>query len=348
MTVPIQLLKQEDLTKSGKLKEMDGPFMQIVASNGVFVRKSGKLYDTVVEIDKPAGLPPLQPSCNLKVGKLPFRELLRVEKWFIEGWNRHKTEFVVLLYASPEVKSWKILIPRQKVTRASAKYDLDDVDKQYEIDGVTWYLFGSIHSHGSMSAFFSGTDDHDDAHFDGLHITIGKVDEKRRDYEARYMLHGKEWKKDITDVVDYPDVPDVAFEESWFKRVEVEKADSGPIIHQQRWQGQSLFHTGPSEYSHNFGDVDEYGQGGGFPLGGRTSHPAREMPGKGSGKQKKKKDGRRNKKGKNGWIRHATCEFCHLCSNYVGNGECTTRSGPTTPNSTCDLFDRKVKVKVKT
>jgi len=49
-------------------------------------------------------------------------------------------------------------------------------------------LFGTIHSHAGISAFHSGTDDRDEIHFDGLHITVGNLDKPSRSYACRWML----------------------------------------------------------------------------------------------------------------------------------------------------------------
>jgi hypothetical protein len=62
-------------------------------------------------------------------------------------------------------------------------------------------VFGSIHSHNTMGAFHSGTDNSDEFKFDGLHITIGKLDATSPEYACRWILGGKVFTASIADVL---------------------------------------------------------------------------------------------------------------------------------------------------
>lgn len=73
--------------------------------------------------------------------------------------------------------------PTQTATGASAKYE--EAPKK---EG--WQVVGTIHSHGSMSAFHSGVDDADEKNFDGVHITIGRCDSVP-EYSCSLVVQGK-------------------------------------------------------------------------------------------------------------------------------------------------------------
>jgi hypothetical protein len=52
-------------------------------------------------------------------------------------------------------------------------------------------LVGSIHSHGALSAGASLTDEADEADFDGIHVVVGDVDERRPSYSAAIVVDGR-------------------------------------------------------------------------------------------------------------------------------------------------------------
>ena len=105
--------------------------------------------------------------------------------------NRHKTEAQALIYRKG-TEFW-LRVPRQKVSGATVSYELSDKDLWFhgndscaEPEGVE--PFGTIHSHSSMSAFFSGTDDRDHAISPGIHLVIGQF------YEQTVVEPGKRLK----------------------------------------------------------------------------------------------------------------------------------------------------------
>lgn len=102
--------------------------------------------------------------------------------------NRHKTEAQALIYRKG-TEFW-LRVPRQRVSGAQVSYELSDKDLWFhgnsacaEPEGVE--PFGTIHSHSSMSAFFSGTDDRDHAIAPGIHLVIGQF------YEQAVVEPGK-------------------------------------------------------------------------------------------------------------------------------------------------------------
>lgn len=89
-----------------------------------------------------------------------------------------------------EAGNWRILIPRQEVGGASVRVKTFDES----VDIITgeehdfyppegWRPLGSSHSHNTMGAFFSGTDDHYEIDDPGAHITVGGIKLGTRQYE---------------------------------------------------------------------------------------------------------------------------------------------------------------------
>ena len=133
-----------------------------------------------------SGMPRLKAVCNLRAEKIPYSLIRKVGRFFTEIHKLYKSEAVGYLYYS-QSKGWLFWPPDQTATTAHCKYG--------EPAAITGYrVAGTIHSHGGMSAFHSGTDEKDEANFDGIHITIGKVDEVRHDLALSIVCGGQRYK----------------------------------------------------------------------------------------------------------------------------------------------------------
>jgi len=135
---------------------------------------------------KVEAMPRLKAMCSLRSEKIPYSLIKKVGAFFSEIHRLHKSEAVGYLYYAPS-KGWLFWPPPQTATTAHCKYGEPAVMEGYRVAGT-------IHSHGSMSAFHSGTDEKDEANFDGVHITIGKVDEVRHDLALSVVCGGVRYK----------------------------------------------------------------------------------------------------------------------------------------------------------
>ena len=87
---------------------------------------------------------------------------------------------------------YRIVVPQQKVTTVSVRVDSFDsaidietgeVITQFPPEG--WSACGSSHSHNTMEAFFSGTDDQYELGDPGLHIVVGTIDPEAASYTLK-------------------------------------------------------------------------------------------------------------------------------------------------------------------
>ena len=85
---------------------------------------------------------------------------------------------------------YRICVPVQKVTSVSVR--VESFDKAVDIETGElieqwppegWRPCGSSHSHNTMDAFFSGTDDKYELGDPGLHIVVGKINTQTGDHE---------------------------------------------------------------------------------------------------------------------------------------------------------------------
>ena len=61
-----------------------------------------------------------------------------------------------------------------------------------------WLYFGTAHHHCSAGAFQSSTDERNEQNQDGLHLTVGKMDEDRHELHARFYLDGHCFEPDLS------------------------------------------------------------------------------------------------------------------------------------------------------
>jgi len=61
---------------------------------------------------------------------------------------------------------------------------------------MTGYI-GTVHHHCSASAFQSSTDEQNEWNQDGLHITVGRIDQERHDLHCRFYLAGNGYEPDL-------------------------------------------------------------------------------------------------------------------------------------------------------
>jgi len=127
---------------------------------------------------------------------------------------------VLLCRKLDDPTQWKILVPKQQVSHASVNADLTkkcvDIETGEAHDVFPppgWLHAGSSHSHNTMGAFFSGTDDHSELTVPGLHIVVGSIkrDEGTYDVLASIVLRQCRKRVDIKTVVEDEHIEDVTF-----------------------------------------------------------------------------------------------------------------------------------------
>lgn len=143
----------------------------IVARDGVWLRKETGLFTATIKVPGIGALGKVIPRAEVHLPKIPPEVMLQTLWFFRRVHRRLKTEAIVLLHYNLETGAYTLVCPEQDVSLGSIhRYDLTERVPGYR-------LVGSIHSHGSMTGFHSGTDRTDEATFDGLHITIGRLDQ---------------------------------------------------------------------------------------------------------------------------------------------------------------------------
>jgi len=167
----------------GQNEMPDDDIYYIIAKEGVYLKKKLGVMESLAPVNKISILESVTSMAKMHIEPIPGKWIAKVMEFFKAVYAEHRSEAIVLLFYNEETGKHKIVPPMQKVAGASCDYD-----KGITIEGYT--MIGTIHSHGSMSAFHSGTDDKDEEHFDGLHITLGDLDDEHPSMSASIVANG--------------------------------------------------------------------------------------------------------------------------------------------------------------
>lgn len=155
----------------------------IISKEGIFLKKKLGIMESIAPVDNISILESVSTMATMDIPQIPAASFAKVIEFFKSVYDKYWGEAIVLLFYNEETKKYRIIPPHQKVTAASLDYN-----RGITLEG--WTMIGDIHSHGSMSAFHSGTDDDDEKTFDGLHITLGHMKDDDISISASIVSNG--------------------------------------------------------------------------------------------------------------------------------------------------------------
>lgn len=161
----------EILVHDGKTNPPEDDIYYIVGKDGIYMKKNLGIMESLIPVNKIPDLQDVPCSAVIHIPKLPATLFAKVYEFFKAVYVEHRSEAVILLFYNQDTQKFKVVVPPQEVSGAACDYNKGMTIKDMN-------MIGTIHSHASMSAFHSGTDDADEKVFDGLHITIGNVDDE--------------------------------------------------------------------------------------------------------------------------------------------------------------------------
>jgi len=285
MTIPGGSLRMfKVFVNDGNEEVPKDDIMYIVAKGGIYLKKKLGIMESIAPVKDISILQGIETMARMHITKIPAPMIAKAIEFFrtvntdIKG-----SEAIVLNYYNEGTGKHKIDAPFQKVSGASLDYT-----KPVPPEG--WNMIGTIHSHNTMSAFHSGVDDADEKHFDGLHITIGNVDEEYASISASIVSNGSRFMVDPCDyidgiklVVDVDEVEKKSLGTSWKwdpklkktvqvesthtysvrkydKRYEVDVTDSQKIFN-KKWMKKVEYST--PKYNYGYGYWSGYGRSSG-------------------------------------------------------------------------------------
>ncbi|MBI3098426.1 MAG: Mov34/MPN/PAD-1 family protein [Planctomycetes bacterium] len=182
-------------------------FAYVTGHDGHYLLKRNRLFEASVRVACVPGHPEQREFFRLKVARIPM-SLVRQVLSFMKGvYEAHHSEALALL--TFEGGEWGVHVPSQEVSEATVKYENSERRR----------IVGSIHSHPGFSSEPSGTDEHDEMNFDGIHIVTAGFIPIPAAMTAFAAVNGRRFRVPIEEVVEGMDSVETSFPEEWLAKV---------------------------------------------------------------------------------------------------------------------------------
>jgi hypothetical protein len=196
----------------------NGPYY-VMAKNRDFVHKQTHFGRVLVEATGTAlrdTLAVLEEKPDYKgflwhdIPKLPAGLIGQAWSFFRQIYLDIGTEAMVYITWHAE-KGYRFFIPPQENTGGK-------VDSKFNPEHITdgWKNVGTIHSHCNFGAFHSGTDTGDADNQDGLHITIGHVNQDKPSTAVMLAFNKIKWDLELSDITEGE--PELVQHPRWWER----------------------------------------------------------------------------------------------------------------------------------
>lgn len=172
------------------LDRVDKPTAYVIAKNGLFHVSHSDLVDIISIPKEVAGVNiALKEGVHLKVPKVPFALLSQTVAFFKAVEKKSGAEALVQIWWNTQEKRHEIHCPDQTVSGGSVNHrsTFDQEQARTPEGDAIWLHMMDIHSHNTMSAFWSGTDNGDEmkAPEGRMFGVIGKIKQSIPDWKWR-------------------------------------------------------------------------------------------------------------------------------------------------------------------
>lgn len=207
----------------------------LITKDGVFLNKKAGLITAMVKVEGICFLESVKPTAKIHLPKIPASVMAQALSFFCRIHDDLDSEANLMLHYSEDQKRFEFSCPLQVVTCASAKYKASERLEGYQ-------LVGTIHSHNTMSAFHSGTDDSDEEYFDGLHLTVGRINKfPEFSISCSVMVNGQRFKLEPEEVIDGLTKVEVKITETKTTKTQPRENIVGDLVEAVEVVGDALF-----------------------------------------------------------------------------------------------------------
>jgi len=170
---------------------MEGNFYALTA-DGVKISKDTGIIKAVVPAQSAKFLANVEFVPKLLLPKIPPLIIERAWRFFQTVFGEFRTEAELMLMYNAAEQTYDLWCPTQEVSMAGVDYKMSAELQQTPPE---WDWVGTIHSHADFSPYHSGIDHRDEQDEDGVHITIGFVDDEEYcSLCASVMIGGRRWR----------------------------------------------------------------------------------------------------------------------------------------------------------
>lgn len=126
--------------------------------------------------------------------KIPPEVWRQIVSFFQWTYDTTHSESQVRLYVNARLQTWAAWAYPQEAQTGMSAHELDTPEAAQQrsqfSDTDGWLYFGTVHHHCGAGAFQSGVDEANEKPQDGLHITVGGMNDKRYTLHERFYLNG--------------------------------------------------------------------------------------------------------------------------------------------------------------
>lgn len=182
----------------------------LITADGPFLHKDTDLFTAMVKVDTIPFLGTVQPKVLPKMEKIPPEVLLKAWLFFRKVFRQRHAESELDLYYHKERKEYLLVCRPQGVTFGSVNYGrsraelISEPQHLKELLALTaagYRKVGTIHSHCSFEAFHSSTDERDESDKDGIHITVGHVNQPTFSLVVSWAVNNNRFPMDPEDFI---------------------------------------------------------------------------------------------------------------------------------------------------
>lgn len=233
------------------------PFFYYITGDGIFKCRNNMFFKSSVKVDKlPGTLAEHTSKLTLEFPIIPKALIERVVGFFSLIHKKQNSEAAVVLVWNTLTSQVEIVCPPQRATVTSGwksswdnkEYKGSPLDVFYEIPELPPHLiqFGDIHSHVTMSAFTSWTDENDEVHRPGIHAVVGRIDQEPPHFHIEACVDGMRFSIKDTDHIwePYEKRDELTVPPEWIDMVKLEV--------QKSWWGSK-------DSTSEFGDREDIG-----------------------------------------------------------------------------------------
>ncbi len=207
----------------------------VMQGNGIYERRKNKLgtfISKIVEGEIIGLKSDLEEGWELNVPKIPAPFLGTTVHFFKKIYKKYSSEVFLQFFFDLDKEEYVIHLPKQTVSAASVRYDNDE-----SFEDTNKILVFEIHSHGSMGAFFSGTDDGDEK-ADRFYGVIGNITHAFPDLKMRISVGGRTSEIEVEDLFDFDEEMYhlESYPRDWANRIKEQKAQ----VFKGGWQGNKF------------------------------------------------------------------------------------------------------------
>ncbi len=175
-----------------------------LAAGGVYLRakRAGMEVLLPVAAGEIRGLPRLDPYLRLDYPPVPWPQVIKMvdlARQALDTYGQPLEKLFHLSFDGEETWSWRLEVPAQVQTAGSVRPLSSGAGSSYE------RAILELHSHHSLAAFFSDTDDRDEARSFRLFAVLGRIFDSRPEIRVRVGVFGYFWQVEARQVLDIPE-----------------------------------------------------------------------------------------------------------------------------------------------